>query len=120
MKKNKLYTYKDLSAISGDSKSVLTQRATRLKLKGILSGKIEVLFNKSQAFRILNEHKKIPVKNHPRKIEAVEMYIARMGVLNISNKLRIDKDSITMYAKEYRETGFIIVESSMNLNIIEL
>lgn len=115
----KKYSYKELSDISGESENTLATRAKRMKLKGEIINK-RVYFNKSQAFRILNDYKKLELKNHPRKIEAVEMYIARMGIKNISNTLRITKDAVSMYAKEYRETGFLIVESSINLDIIEL
>ena len=120
MKKDKKYNYKRLSDISGEKINTLAARVLRMNIKGELAGNREVVFNKQQSFRIINYAKRTEVKNHPRKIEAVEMYIARMGIKNISNKLLISEDCVSMYAKEYRETGFLLVESSMNLNIIDL
>lgn len=119
MKKEKLYSYYDLSVLSGEKVNTLATRVLRMNLKGFLDNK-KVFFNEMQSFRILNYAKKTEVKNHPRKIEAVEMYIARMGIKNISNKLLISEEAVSNYAKEYRETGFLIVESSINLNLIEL
>lgn len=119
MKSVKKYGYKELSELSGMAINTLATRVLRMNLKGELNNK-KVFFNENQAFRILNYHKRIEVKNHPRKIEAVEMYIARMGIKNISSKLLISEEAVSMYAKEYRETGFLVVESSINLNIIEL
>lgn len=114
------YTYSSLCEISGESKNTLAARVMRMNIKGVLGNNREIFFDKNQAFRILNYGKRIEVKNHPKKIESVEMYIARLGIKNIAKKLLISEDCVSMYAKEYRETGFLIVESSINLNIIEL
>lgn len=115
------YSYQDLSEISGERINTLATRVLRMNLKGELGNNSKVYFNKQQAFRILNYTNKIATKNHPRKIEAVEMYIARLGIKNIANKLLIAESAVEMYSKEYRENdGFIIVESSINLNIINL
>jgi len=117
--KKEEYSYSDLSVLSGEKINTLATRVMRMNIKGILNNK-KVFFNKNQAFRILNYAKRTEIKNHPRKIEAVEMYIARMGIKNISHKLLISEEAIYNYSKEYRETGFLIVESSINLNLIEL
>lgn len=117
----KQYSYKELSKISGERINTLAVRVKRINLKGVLGDNSEVFFNKNESFRILNYTNRIAVKNHPRKIEAVEMYIARLGIRNIAHKLLIAESAVEMYSKEYRENdGFIIVESSINLNIINL
>ena len=92
------YSYQDLYEISGERINTLATRVLRMNLKGMLGNNSKVYFDKNQAFRILNYSNRLAVKIHPSKIEAVEMY-----------------------SKEYRENdGFIIVESSINLNIINL
>jgi len=117
----KKYSYKELAEISGERINTLATRVLRMNLKGELGENKEVFFNKQQSFRIINYTNRIAVKNHPRKIEAVEMYIARLGIRNIAHKLLIAESAVEMYSKEYRENdGFIIVESSINLNIINL
>ena len=48
------------------------------------------------------------------------MYLSRRGVKKTALALRISEDAIFAYAKEYKQTGYLIVESKINLNLIEL
>lgn len=113
------YTYKQLSEISNISVSTLSTRASRLKIKGAFSLKKEILFNKLQGEKMINFND-YETKNHPKKIDIVEMFVSRYGIKNIIKRLKISEETIRIYTKEYRETGFLIVESKINLKHIEL
>ena len=116
----KYFTTKELSKISGERINTITRRVGRLKIKGIFLGDKQVYFTKHQALRILNEHKKYSIKNNPDKIKIVEMYFSRCGIKNIPDIVNVTKNAVEMCLKEFKETGCVTVESSLNLKKIEL
>lgn len=113
------YTYKQLSEISNTPVSTLATRASRMKIKGAWGVKNILYFNKLQGEQIINFND-FDIKNHPQKIDIVEMFVSRYGIKNIVKKLLISEETILKYTKEYKQTGFLIVESKINLNHIEL
>tara|TARA_R110000822_G_scaffold305851_1_gene431798 strand:+ start:312 stop:659 length:348 start_codon:yes stop_codon:yes gene_type:complete len=112
------YTYKNLSEMSDVKINTLCTRVKRLNIKGEIDNS-EVFFDANQSYRIINAHKKFKKKNSYIKIEAIDLHKARIKIKNIAKILMTSENYITDYIKEYRETKCIIVESSINLDIIE-
>jgi hypothetical protein len=113
-----MYTYKQISKKYNIKVSILTKRVYKLGIKGkVLSTDATIFFSEGQIMRILMSER-MPFKNHPRKIQIIELY--KKGVVGrlVAETLKISTKLTYDCIREYNKDGFIIVESKINNNYI--
>lgn len=110
---SKCYTYDQISEHFGVTKSALTHRVHKLNLKGRTLGKDSTVYFSLWQVKKMTAYLTLKCKNHPRKIDIIELYQKGYKGRVISEVLKISVKLTYDCIREYNLTGCIVVESKM-------
>jgi DNA invertase Pin-like site-specific DNA recombinase len=111
---SKCYTYDQISEHFGITKSALTHRVQKLKLKGRTLGKDSTVYFSVWQVKKMVQYLPLNCKNHPRKIDIIELYESGQKGRTIAEYLKISVKLTYDCIREYNLTGCIVVESKMS------
>lgn len=112
------YTYNEISSHFGVSKSALTHRVQKLKLKGQTLGIDSTVYFALWQVKKMVQYLELNAANHPRKIDIIELYQHGHKGLKIASVLKISVKLTYDCIKEYNNTGCITVESKLSNSFI--
>jgi hypothetical protein len=116
-------TYRQITEKHNINYSTISRRVFLLKIKGLYVGR-EIRFTQEQVDEIVAYNPRAHFerrckKNHPRKLRIIEFYLKRKSARKVAEFMNISRSIVDEAINEYKETGFIVVESKLSRIQIE-